>query len=85
MSEKPNLALEKPSEIALLRVKIKTLLESGPDDFELLLKTTDALSKLVKTRYSITRKENKGLREAINNVIKDVAVPLGITVLNKKL
>jgi hypothetical protein len=65
-------------EIALLRVKIKSILTHDPENIKLIKQATDALARLVKTRYSISKEDKKGLKEAIGNVLKDVALPLGI-------
>ena len=65
-------------EIALLRVKIKALLEHDPENIKLVMQATNALAGLVKTRYNISKEEKKGLKEAIGNVLKEVALPLGI-------
>ncbi len=65
-------------EIALLRVKIKSILGSEPDNVKLLVEVTNALERLIRTRYKITREQRKGLKEAIGNVLRDIAVPLGI-------
>ena len=65
-------------EIALLRVKIKSLLDHDPENVQVLMLATNALSRLVMTRYKITKEEKKKLTEAIGNVLKEVAVPLGI-------
>ena len=73
-------------EIALLRVKIKSILEKDPENIGLLATATNALARLVKTRYNITKEQKKGLKEAIGNVLRDVALPLGIgiaTTINK--
>jgi hypothetical protein len=67
-------------EIALLRVKIKSLLEKDPENLKLIMQATNTLAGLVKTRFKITREQQKGLREAIGNVIKDIAIPLGINI-----
>jgi hypothetical protein len=77
-------------EIALIRVEIKRMLESGDErNIEVLLKATNALERLIRTKYQINPPQQKGLKEAIGNVIKDIAVPLGINVgsavLSKKL
>ena len=72
-------------EIAMLRVKIKSLLEKDPENIQLILRATNTLAGLVKTRYRITREQRQGLKEAIGNVLKDVAIPLGITVGTKML
>ena len=65
-------------EIALLRVKIKSVLTHDPENIKLITRATDALAKLVKTRYNITKEQKKGLKEAMGNVLKDIALPLGI-------
>ena len=65
-------------EIALLRVKIKTLLAHDPENINLIMQATNTLARLVKTRYNITKEQRKGLKEAIGNVLKDVALPLGV-------
>ena len=73
-------------EIALLRVKIKSLLGHDPEDVRLIMQATNTLATLVKTRYNISKEQQKGLKEAIGNVLKEVALPLGIsigTALNK--
>ena len=67
-------------EIALLRVKIKSLLENDPENISLLMQATNTLAHLVKTKYNISKEQRKGLKEAIGNVLKDIAVPLGIGV-----
>ena len=65
-------------EIALLRVKIKSILENEPENVRLIMQVTNALERLIRTRYNITKDQRKGLKEAIGNVLKDVALPLGI-------
>ena len=65
-------------EITLLRVKIKSVLEHDPENIRLIMQATNALARLVRTRYNITREQKKGLKEAIGNVLREVALPLGI-------
>jgi hypothetical protein len=77
-------------EIALLRVEIKKAMAGGDArNLRLLVDATNALERLVRTRYQITREQRKGLKEAIGNVLKDVALPLGInigaTVIGKQI
>lgn len=68
-------------EIALLRLEIKKAISGGDErNLLLLVKAAGALEKLVRTRYQITASQRKGLKEAIENVIRDVLVPLGINV-----
>ena len=73
-------------EIALLRIKIKSILSRDPENIKLIMQVTNALARLLRTRYNITKDQKKGLKEAIANVIRDVALPLGIgigTAFNK--
>lgn len=77
-------------EIALLRVEIKKAMAGGDArNLRLLVDATNALERLIRTRYQITREQRKGLKEAISNVLKDVALPLGInigaTVIGKQI
>ena len=65
-------------EIALLRVKIKSILGEDPKNIRLIVEATNALERLVRTRYKISKEQRKGLKEAIGNVLKEVALPLGI-------
>jgi hypothetical protein len=73
-------------EIALLRVKIKSLIERDPENIKLIIQATNTLVRLVTTRYNISKEDKQGLKEAISNVLRDVALPLGIGIgatLNK--
>jgi hypothetical protein len=72
-------------EITLMRVKIKAILENHPDDIRLLVSASNILVRMVKTRHSMTEKQDKNLGEAITKIIRDIGVPLGVSVLNKKL
>ena len=73
-------------EIALLRVKIKSILAHEPDNVRLIMQVTNALARLVRVKYNISKEDKKGLKEAIGNVLRDIALPLGIGIgatLNK--
>ena len=65
-------------EIALLRTKIKSVLRHSPENITLIMQATNTLARLLRTRYNISKGDKKGLKEAIVNVLKDVALPLGI-------
>jgi len=65
-------------EIALLRVKIKSILGDDPKNVRLMVEATNTLERLIRTRYKISKEQRKGLKEAIGNVLRDVALPLGI-------
>jgi hypothetical protein len=70
-------------EIALLRVKIKSLVQRDPENLKLIMQATNALARLVITRYNIRREDKQGLKEAIANVLRDIALPLGIGIGSK--
>ncbi|MFH0941720.1 MAG: hypothetical protein V1823_01680 [Chloroflexota bacterium] len=70
-------------EICLLRIKIKSLLRHDPQNIKLIMAATNTLARLVRTHYNIGAKDKKGLMEAIANVLKDVALPLGISLGTK--
>jgi len=69
-------------EVALLRVKIKSVLEHEPENIKLVIEATNTLARLVHTSYKITTEQRKGLKEAIHNVLRDIAIPLGIGIGN---
>ena len=65
-------------EIALLRVKIKTLVQIDPENIRLIMQSINALSRLIATKFNLRKDDKQGLKEAIGNVLKDIALPLGI-------
>ena len=67
-------------EIALLRLKLRELVESQPDRIDLHFEAANTISRLVKTRYQISKEQKKSLKEAIAKVLTEVALPLGIGV-----
>ncbi len=68
-------------EIALLRTEIKKAISGGDErNLMLLVRASGALEKLIRTRYQLSSAHRQGLKEAINNVIKNVLVPMGVTI-----
>lgn len=65
-------------EIALLRVKIKAVVAKDPENLNLIMQAINTLARLLMTRYNISKGDKQGLKEAIANVLRDVALPLGI-------
>lgn len=65
-------------EIALLRVKIKSLAQHDPQNTKLMTYALNSLGRLVRTKYNIGKNDKKGLLDAVGNVIKDIVVPIGI-------
>jgi uncharacterized protein YjcR len=72
-------------EIAMLRVRIKSVLQHDPNNMKLIAQATKALARLVSTRYNISKEDKKGLREAITTVLRDVALPLGIGIIGSTI
>ncbi|HXZ94642.1 MAG TPA: hypothetical protein VEG28_01865 [Dehalococcoidia bacterium] len=67
-------------EIALLRVKLRELLEEQPERIDLHFEAANVIARLVRTRYQITKEQKKSLKEAIQKVLTEVAVPLGVSI-----
>jgi hypothetical protein len=67
------------AEIALLRTKIKSVMRHDPDNLNLIIQAVTTLARLVATRHQTTREDRQGLKDAISNVFKDIALPLGIS------
>jgi hypothetical protein len=65
-------------EIALLRIKLRSLIENHPDRIDLHLEAANTVARLVRTRYQISKEQKKSLKEAIHKVLTEVALPLGI-------
>ena len=87
LSEAEKVELEEASlvegidqEIAFLRLKLKELAEHEPERIDLHLEAANTIARLVRTRYQISKEQKKSLKEAINKVLTDVAVPLGIAI-----
>lgn len=77
-------------EIALMRLEIKRAITGGDDtNLKIIIRATNALEKLIRTRYLVSATQRQGFKQAIGNVIRDIIVPLGINVgsavLTKKL
>jgi len=67
-------------EIAILRVKLRELIQNEPDRIDLHMEAANTIARLVKTRYQISKEQKKSLKEAIAKVLTEVAGPLGIGV-----
>lgn len=67
-------------EITLLRVRLRGLLEQHPDRLDLQMEAANTIARLIRTRYQISKEQKKSLKEAIQKVLTEVAIPLGIGV-----
>jgi len=70
-------------EITLMRLRIKDLVHV--EDIEPLAMAMRTLARLVATRYNVGRHDKKGIKDAIGNVLRDIALPLGIVAGQKFL
>ena len=66
-------------EIAILRVKLRQLVQEHPDRLDLCLAAVDKIAKLVRIKYALNSGQKKSLRDAIAKVITDIAVPAGVS------
>ena len=55
-------------------------MQEQPERIDLHFEAANIIARLVKTRYQITKEQKKPLREAIQKVLTEVAVPLGVGV-----
>jgi hypothetical protein len=67
-------------EIALMRVKIKSIYEKDPDNLKLLTLALNSLVKLVIVKYGISKNDKKTLIEKISDVLKNYAFALGFAI-----
>ena len=70
-------------EIAVLRIKLRDLIENHPQNIELALEAANTIARLVRTRYNITKEQKRSLKDAITRVLTEIAVPLGVKALIK--
>ena len=67
-------------EIALLRVKMISLLERDPENIRLISQAANTLIKLMLIKHDIDRNDPNSMKKAIGTVLRDVALPLGIKI-----
>lgn len=61
-------------EIALLRLRLKQVLQEHPENMPLLLRAIELLVKAVGMRYRLSKDAEDNLTEAITGVLKEVGV-----------
>ncbi len=72
-------------EIALLRVKIKSLVEHDPDNLRLLMDGTNTLARLIKTRYGLNDRHANSVKDAITTVLSDLGTQFGLGIIKDAL
>jgi hypothetical protein len=67
------------SEIEVLRTKLKSAIENDPDNLRLISFASLSLARLLKAHDKLEVEQSQGekLKTAVNNVIRDFALPLG--------
>jgi len=63
-------------EIALMRVKIKSLIQKDPDNLKLITQAFNALTKLIIAKYDVPKDDKKTFMEIVSNVLSHV-IPAG--------
>ena len=66
-------------EIALLRVKLKSVIRHDPDNINLIMEASESLARLLLAKHKIGKSDKKSLKNAIGNVLREIALPLGIS------
>lgn len=61
-------------EIAILRLRLRTLLRERPDDLPLIMKGIDMLAKTVATRYKLSPVDESELIESLSGVVRSLGV-----------
>jgi hypothetical protein len=69
------------AEIAMMRVKIKSVMEKDPENLKLINQAMNILTRLVIAKYNISKDDKPGIEETIGNVFKEVAVSWGARIL----
>jgi hypothetical protein len=67
-------------ELAVLRLQLRDLVQNHPDSIDLQIRLANAIARMVRTRYQLDKNEKRPLRDAIANVLREVAAPLGVGV-----
>ncbi|MCD6358385.1 MAG: hypothetical protein J7L90_00250 [Dehalococcoidia bacterium] len=65
-------------EVALLRVRLKSILSHNPENTNLILQVTTMLARLIRTRCYLGNVDETSLPRIVENVLLKLAVPLGV-------
>ena len=68
-------------EIAILRLKLREIIEGHPEHVQLALEVANTITRMVRTRYNISKEQKRSLKDAITKVLTEIAVPLGVKAL----
>ena len=71
-------------EIELMRFQIRKTIEGEANpDLKLIIQAANSVERMVRTRYRITTEQRQYLRDNVKGVIKQILMPIGLTILNK--
>jgi hypothetical protein len=59
-------------EIALLRLRLKEMLNEHPENISLFLRGVELLMKAVSTKYRLSKDDKDNLGDAVSEVLKDI-------------
>ncbi len=66
-------------EIALVRLKIASILANDPQNYRVLMLALTSLARLLQTKHLLAGHDRQKLVEAFKIVLRDIAAPLGFT------
>jgi hypothetical protein len=69
------------SEIALMRVKIQSMVARDPDNLKMITQAVTALARVIMTKFNISKSDKKTFAEAMENALKDIVIPGGVGVM----
>jgi hypothetical protein len=67
-------------EIAIVRVKLKSILAHDADNVRLINIAVSSLVRLLRFKYKYHKNDRENLQQAFENVIRDVALPIGVDI-----
>jgi hypothetical protein len=62
-------------EIAIIRIKFRSLLAQDGQNVRLINQTAETLAKLYHIRYSLSKNDSTKLKEAVNSVLEEFIIP----------
>jgi hypothetical protein len=65
-------------EIAIMRVKLLTLVDDYPDRVDLQMSAANTIARLLRTRHIISGGRKHSIEDAIRKVNTELAIPLGV-------
>jgi hypothetical protein len=67
------------SEISVMRVQIRSLIEKDPDNYRMIQSAILALARLMRARYYLGKDGQPGLAVRVANILANIDLPEGIS------